>query len=128
MHNYFGLVTFNGGILNNLAWKMITQDTQLKLQTCRLDWKSGSLNNWAPTLTVYMWLLQGQRGTVGSVAQWVACVIHKWSVISLNPIKGFRCFLEEATLPSLLSTGWFQEQIWVWFHNLAKINRGSYGR
>jgi len=34
-----------------------------------------------------------------------------------NPIKGLRCFLEQETLPVLLSTGWFQERI-----------RGPYGR
>ena len=27
------------------------------------------------------------------------------------PIKGSRCFLEQETLPLLLSTGWFQERI-----------------
>jgi len=30
-------------------------------------------------------------------------------------IKDSRCFLEQETLPSLLSTGWFQERIRVWF-------------
>jgi len=39
-----------------------------------------------------------------------------------NAIKGSRCFLEQETLPSLLSTGWFQEQIGVQFYNQTKIN------
>ena len=29
---------------------------------------------------------------------------------------------------TLLSTGWFQEQILAWFHNETKINWGPYGR
>jgi len=28
-----------------------------------------------------------------------------------------RWFLEQETLPLLLSTGWFQERIRAWFHN-----------
>ena len=32
-------------------------------------------------------------------------------VVGLSPIKGPRCFLEQETLPLLLSTGWFQERI-----------------
>jgi len=30
---------------------------------------------------------------------------------SCNIFKGICCFLEQETLPSLLSTGWYQEQI-----------------
>jgi len=29
----------------------------------------------------------------------------------LNPIKGFYFFSKQETLPLLLSTGWFQEQV-----------------
>ena len=36
---------------------------------------------------------------------------HKLSVVGLNPIKGSGYFLEQETLTSLLSTGWFQEPI-----------------
>jgi len=32
-------------------------------------------------------------------------------VLRSSPIKGSRCFLEQETLPLLLSTGWFQERI-----------------
>jgi len=32
-------------------------------------------------------------------------------VIGSSPIKGPRCFLEQQSLPLLLSTGWFQERI-----------------
>jgi len=32
-------------------------------------------------------------------------------VMGLSPIKGPGCFLKQETLPLLLSTGWFQEQI-----------------
>jgi len=30
-------------------------------------------------------------------------------------MKGSGCFLVQETLPSLLSTGWFQERIRAWF-------------
>jgi len=36
------------------------------------------------------------------------------SYSSSSPIKGPRCFLEQETLLSLLSTGWFQERIRAW--------------
>jgi len=62
------------------------------------------------------------------VAQWVARPISNVEVLGLSPIKGPRCFLEQETLPLLLSTGWFQEGIRVWFHNQTKINGGPYGR
>ena len=48
----------------------------------------------------------------GGVAQWVNA---SDSVVSLSPMKGSRCFLEQENLLSLLSTGWFQEQIRVRF-------------
>jgi len=32
-------------------------------------------------------------------------------VVCSSPIKGPRCFIEQETLPLLLSTGWFQELI-----------------
>jgi len=41
--------------------------------------------------------------------------------VGSSPIKGPRCFLEQETLPKLLSTGWFQEWIRAWFHNRTKI-------
>ena len=44
------------------------------------------------------------------------------SVVSSNPNKGSHSFLEQETLPSLLSTGWFQERIRIRFHNRTKIN------
>ena len=37
------------------------------------------------------------------MAQWVACVTCN--------AEGPRCFLEQETLPLLLSTGWFHEWI-----------------
>ena len=43
-------------------------------------------------------------------------------VVDLTPIKGPRCFLEQETLPLLLSTGWLQERIRAEFHNQNKIN------
>ena len=39
------------------------------------------------------------------------CTTVNLSVMSSSPIKGPRCFLEQETLLSLLSTGWFQERI-----------------
>ena len=44
------------------------------------------------------------------------------------PSKAPRCFLEQETLPLLLSTGWFQERIRACFHNRTKIIWGPYGR
>jgi len=32
------------------------------------------------------------------------------SVVGSDSIKGARCFLDQHTLPSLLSTGWFKER------------------
>ena len=48
---------------------------------------------------------------VGGAAQWVARLTRNVKVVGLSPIKGPSCFLEQETLPSLLSTGWFQERI-----------------
>jgi len=36
--------------------------------------------------------------------------LNNWSVVSASPIKGSHWFLEQETLPSLLSTGWFEER------------------
>ena len=44
-------------------------------------------------------------------SQLVACLTRNMEVMGSNPIKGPRCFLEQETLPLLLSTGWFQERI-----------------
>jgi len=41
----------------------------------------------------------------------VDCLTCNQSAVNLSPIKGFRCFLEQETLPLLLSTSWFLEQI-----------------
>ena len=43
--------------------------------------------------------------------QWVARLTRNVEVVGSSPIKGPRCFLEQETLPLLLSTGWFQERI-----------------
>jgi len=45
------------------------------------------------------------------MAQWVARLTRNVEVWGLSPIKGPHCFFEQETLPLLLSTGWFQEQI-----------------
>ena len=58
----------------------------------------------------------------GGVAQWVARLTHNVEVVGSSPIKGPRCFLEQETLPLLLSTGWIQESIRALFHNRTKIN------
>ena len=46
-----------------------------------------------------------------ATAQWVARLTRNVEVVGWSPIKGPRCFLEQETLPSLLSTGWFQKRI-----------------
>jgi len=50
------------------------------------------------------------------------------SVVSWIPIKGHSCLLDKETLPSSLSTCWFQEQIRARFNNQTKINEWPYGR
>ena len=60
-----------------------------------------------------------------SVAHWVARSVY---VVGSNTIKGSRCFLEQETLPVLLSTGWFRERLRAWYHNGTKINGGPYRR
>ena len=42
---------------------------------------------------------------------WVARLTRNVEVVGSSHIKGIRCFLEQETLPLLLSTGWFQERI-----------------
>ena len=45
------------------------------------------------------------------MAQWVAHLTRNVEVVGSRQIKGPRCFLEQETLPLLLSTRWFQERI-----------------
>ena len=45
------------------------------------------------------------------LSQWVARLTRNVEVVGSSPIKGPRCYLEQETLPLLLSTGWFQERI-----------------
>ena len=45
------------------------------------------------------------------MALWVTRLTRNVEVVGSNPIKGPRCFIEQETLPLLLSNGWFQERI-----------------
>jgi len=58
--------------------------------------------------------------TRGGVSQWVARLTRNgWMPVTreFEPHQRLtRCFLEQKTLPSLLSTGWFQEQIKLDLH------------
>jgi len=45
---------------------------------------------------------------------------------SSNPFNGSSFVLEQETLPSFFSTGWFQEQIRTWFNNQATIQSCKY--
>ena len=58
----------------------------------------------------------------GGVEQWVARLTRNVEVVGSSPIKEPRCFIEQETLPLLLSTGWFQERIRARFHNGTKLN------
>jgi len=49
-------------------------------------------------------------------------------VTMLSITAVFCCFLEQDTLPLLLSTGWFQERTWSWFQNRTQIHCRHYGR
>ena len=48
-------------------------------------------------------------GSRGDVILWLARLTRNLPVVSSSPIKGSHCFLELDTLPTLLSTGWFQK-------------------
>ena len=48
------------------------------------------------------------RGAVGSASD--SYSVGR-SAVNLSLIKGCRCFIEQETLPSMPSTGWFQEQV-----------------
>jgi len=45
-----------------------------------------------------------------------------------EPHQSPRCFLEYDFLPLLLSTVWFPERFWAWFHNQTNINWEPCGR
>ena len=45
------------------------------------------------------------------MAQWVALLTHNVEIMGSSPNKGPHCFVEQETLPLLLSTGLFQESI-----------------
>jgi len=47
----------------------------------------------------------------GDVAQLIVHLTRYWSGVISSPIKGSCYLLEQETLPSMLSTGWFQEWI-----------------
>ena len=57
---------------------------------------------------------------IGGVAQWVARLTRNVEVVGSIPIKGPHCFLEQETLPLLLSTGYFQERIQAPSLNIVK--------
>ena len=64
------------------------------------------------------------NATKGGLAQWVARLTRdRWIPVSreFEPYQSPRCFLEQETLLSLLSTGWFQERIERDLHK-QKIN------
>jgi len=58
----------------------------------------------AHTVKLYTLLTALSKETSG-VSQWVALLTRNVAVVGSNPC----CFLEQETLPLLLSTGWFQE-------------------
>ena len=60
-----------------------------------------------------------------SVSFWLMCCV---SVVGSSPIKGPSCFLEQETVPLLLSCGCFKERIPAWFHNQTKLNWRPYWR
>jgi len=59
----------------------------------------------------YFYTLHNDIEIKGGVAWWVARLTRHVDIVGSSPIKGPHCFLEQETLPSLLSTGWFQEWI-----------------
>ena len=49
----------------------------------------------------------------GGGAQWVARLTRNVEVMGSSPINGPGCFLEQETLPLLLSTGWFERDFTI---------------
>jgi len=62
------------------------------------------------------------------MTQWVAPLTRNVEAVGSRLIKGPRCFLEQETLPLLLSTGWLQKRIRAWYQNRTKLNWEPYGR
>ena len=61
-----------------------------------------------------IWQQPSSHIITSAVVQWIECQPYDWSVVSLNPNKNYCCFTEQEichSIPSLLSTGWFQEGI-----------------
>ena len=62
----------------------------------------------------------GQWLARDNIRQWLVCLTHiLWKACQSwvwNPIKASCCFIEQETLSSLLSTGWFQEQNRAWLN------------
>ena len=97
----------------NQAGHICNRSSQLKPQYCLLGWPSRIIQDWTKaTDSIYR----------GGVAQWVARLTRNRSFVCKNPITGFRRFIKQLTLPSLLSTGWFQERIRALFHTRIKMN------
>ena len=55
-----------------------------------------------PMTTLHIIMLKGRRGAVGCT--------RNVEVVGSSPIKGPRCFIEQETLPLLLSSGWLQNR------------------
>ena len=110
-----GRTDFNSGIVCVtdfwFQWVLCASNTNIKT-ACHLD-------VWKASLILCM-LNEGDE------AHCVARLTRNRSVVRSNPVKASRCFLEQETLSSLFSTGWFQERIWGWFHNRTKIHRVPY--
>ena len=62
----------------------------------------------------------GLNTGIHEATQWVARLTRNVEVVGSSSIKGPRCFLDQETLPLLLSTGWFQGRFRAWFHNRTK--------
>ena len=103
----------------NFIWLLI--DLNVSVSNIRVCFGSSDL--WLLNVFIYIyghWSIKGRRGAVR-----IARLTRYVEVVGLSPIKGPCCFLEQETLPLLLSTGWFQEWIRVWFHNLVLKAKGS---
>ena len=86
--------------------------------TYSLVYKTKIKNPYVHTQTVpffkIIWQQPSSHLITSAVAQWIECQPYDWSVVSLNPNKNYCCFTEQEichSIPSLLSTGWFQEGI-----------------
>ena len=85
------------------VYEMVHEITA-KIKTLKMELKSRGMSMYN---LVFFICLSIVYKTIkdGGVAQWVSGLSRNLSVVGSSPIYGSRCFLDQKTLSSLLSTG-----------------------